>query len=473
MKKAPVHKKLVATWTLALLLFVPLAPLSAQFNWLGADPGDWEDGENWDRGSVPVGSEVFVGSGEAQISSAVPSPVGFNISGTGVVTVLSGGTLTASPGGNWVVGRFGGSTGTLNVEEGALVEVVEFVRLTVGPGGSAGGTINQSGGEVIVNDVFLVGDRSGGVGFYNISGGHLRHQTSGEFRVGLLDPAYGTFTISGDEAVMENESLASGTLVEATRGIEIGREGEGNLVQTGGTLIVTGGVMNLSTISTGKGEVTVSGGSFQIPENTLRVNAGIGIFRVDGSGASQIVIGDNMEFGRSDTEATVAVNFDAGGSTLIDVANEADLSDATLEAGVLAGFDGNVGDTYDVLTAANIDTEGLELVNTSGYEFSLTTVEEGNGELLRLTLENVPDPKPEIRVVASDFTRPLPERLRIDFTSPFSAGAHLIQKTETLDPNDWGAEQQVQWEVLGNRQFRATVPMPDDPKVFYRVVVEE
>lgn len=459
------YKHSVFVWAFFFLLFTSLSSLNAQ-TWEGADPGAWEDGGNWDTGSVPTG-EVFVGSGEAQISSQVPSVTGFNLTGTGDVTLLSEGVLRANVGGDWVVGRFGGS-GSLTVEDGALVEVVRFVRLTVGPGGSAGGRIKQTGGEVLVNDTFFVGDRNDGIGFYDMSGGHLRHQTDGAFRVGHLETGVGTLTISGEEAVMEDGELTSGTLVEATRGIEIGREGNGTLVQTGGTLNVTGGIMNLGTTPTGRGEVTVSGGTFQVG-GTLRVNNGTGTFRVDGSGASQVVIGNNMEFGRSGTEVTLAIKLDADGSTLVEVGEEGDIRNVTLEAGVLEGFAGQVGDTFDLLTASNIRDDGMDLVNTSdGYVFSVETVGGGNGEILRLKLEEAPDPVVDLRL--KTFDRTAENELRIGFASNLPLEGHEVQATDSLDEEVWEVQQDVQWDDLGDGRFRATFPMPlDEPRGFYRI----
>ena len=255
--------------------------------------------------------------------NAVSLQIG-NDNGTGTVNV-NGGTINANSGGNWLMmGRgAGNSTGHLNIASGTVTSAgpLEFgydsgnkVNNITQSGGvftingttrfnaisssttnidhqggslafnnwvhysdAAGSntTINQSGGTVsFANNVHVIA----GNGTLNISGGTVL-QTGGtrfDFPEGRSAAvATGRMTVSGNSTVvlsggdftLGRENNANGTLgvqggvVTLNKNVQVGMNGRGTWVQSGGSANVTGGWVELAQSNNGQGTLLLSGGS--------------------------------------------------------------------------------------------------------------------------------------------------------------------------------------------------------------------
>ena len=126
--------------------------------------------------------------------------VGNNVGATNTAVLESNDDL--------IVGRNGG-TGTLRVRNDGRVEL----RTSSNPaefrvGQSATGTVIQTGGSVVADDIVLIGSGEGGVGQYTISGGSLNTATdgSGSFRIAHAG-ATGTLRVSGASNVNHGAEL--------------------------------------------------------------------------------------------------------------------------------------------------------------------------------------------------------------------------------------------------------------------------
>lgn len=146
-----------------------------------------------------------------------------------------------------IVGRNGG-TGTLRVRSDGRVEL----RTSSNPaefrvGQSAAGTVIQTGGSVLADDLVLLGSGSGGVGNYTISGGSLATATdgSGSFRI-ASGGGVGTLRVSGSSSVTHGAELylASETNTGGVGRLEI--IGHGATVQVGQLENDAGGGTGLS-----------------------------------------------------------------------------------------------------------------------------------------------------------------------------------------------------------------------------------
>ena len=182
--------------------------------------------------------------------------------GTGIVTV-NGGSLVNTYNNDVYVGCEGG-TGTINVGDDGYVEVY---NLRVGAGwwsnnkgyinisgnghlktrnwaalcnynGSSGmyGEVNQSGGTFEVGTDICVGERSSGVGVYNMAGGNL---TANILRIGWNSGAKGTFAMDGGEVSLRG-SILMGIVSGAT-----------------GWFTMNGGTLTAPTITAQGGDATV------------------------------------------------------------------------------------------------------------------------------------------------------------------------------------------------------------------------
>ena len=243
----------------------------------------------------------------------------------------------------------GGTGGTLRLEAGADLDATS--RLEVGWAGSGAGTFIQNGGTTNAND--------------------LRMDSAGS-TVTIND---GTFTAAG------KSFLSVGTPTDKTQTISV----------TGGSFTVQGNLV--ASRNGGSGVLEVSGGSVDIQgilsrEGTLNNK---GEFRVIGSAASSINIGNDILVDALDT---MAFSLDSGGITPITVGDEADLPGVGFELDTIAGFSASIGDTFELLDAGsivNIDASPT-VTNLGGYSFDVSTVADGAGTDLIATVTAIPEP---------------------------------------------------------------------------------
>lgn len=214
-----------------------------------ANPGDWDDPNNWTGNTLPSAADglIDVGVDPGAVAGALLNATA-NISGplttdtigelrvgrlnnaVGVVN-QSGGTLNS---GGWAfIGVDGDpnnpSTGTYNLSNDAVwnnlggpiltgtggtphaaglenvgtISVADTAQLNadalgVGNNDNNIGIVNQSGGSVAVSNWMNIGDTGGATGEYNMTGGSL---SFGELSVGQNSGASGTLNVSGSSAI--------------------------------------------------------------------------------------------------------------------------------------------------------------------------------------------------------------------------------------------------------------------------------
>ncbi len=201
-----------------------------------AASGNWSSPGNWSGGAVPAGNTtaIITGGGTANYSQ--------------LATSLSGDVAIGSGGGN----------GTLNISGGSLLVVN---TISVGRDGGAVGIYNQTSGSVS-SSRFVVGDfystsSGGGASIATISGGSL---TTSELQVAVSD---GT-TSSGSSFV-----VASSAVVNDTGDAIVADCGNtGSLIVNGGSLSISGNIMpglngNSNTV------VKLNGGAMSVGGNSI------------------------------------------------------------------------------------------------------------------------------------------------------------------------------------------------------------
>ncbi len=196
----------------------------------------WSTPENWSGNVLPASSDDAQIDGNTQANSAIlNSATSINM---GYVGRTSAGYLDITSGGSLSVTKSSESNG-----------------LYVGYGSGSSGVVSQSGGDVAVTGGVHVGYNAGSNGKYTLSGG----------------------------------TLTGGAVVWA------GQNGNGEILQTGGTLNITNNGANVIRIgdgATGNGLYTITGGKI-ITAGGIRVGptstTGTGKFVI--SGSADIIIG--------------------------------------------------------------------------------------------------------------------------------------------------------------------------------------
>ena len=258
-----------------------------------------------------LGSDLAVGDGAGSTGTYTLSGTGtfeasqsefIGLSGNGTFTQNAGtNTIDAGATGGFDVGAFAGSSGTYNLNGGALTSnKSEYV------GDSGTGTFNQTAGTNSIigsNNLYLGFSNGGGVGTYAISGtGSL--VTGGDIVVGnaaigvgtlsiqdqasvsiannLTINSHGTVNLNGGTLRFNNYSVAAGGAFNYLAGtIELGGNQESidsNLFP--GDVIPSGKGLILDTVSTGatlfgfNERLTVDGGSLTAPNNFFDTTLG-------------------------------------------------------------------------------------------------------------------------------------------------------------------------------------------------------
>lgn len=214
----------------AFLIYLGLvfsAPASAQLEGelrtFNVANGDWSEDDNWDPSGIPEpGDGAVVGNDRVAV---INSDVG-NLE-------------------LFAVGSTVGDTGTLNIEDGALLELRR--GYVGGAGGALGGTagpttgiINMSGGELLFrgsDPVIFLGTVTGHDGFLNMTGGRLE---TGNFWLGRGGNA--TVNQSGGTVIINGGLVMS----EACDVCGVSEEGE-----SVGTYNLSGGKLDVGNLNVG------------------------------------------------------------------------------------------------------------------------------------------------------------------------------------------------------------------------------
>ena len=304
----------------------------------------------------PSGSVVIVGAG-----------AGSTYAGTSILNV-NGGTLDASGGEISVLARGNGSSvGTLNVASGTvLADMITFANLDNVNGT---GTLNFNGGTTVVRTIKVIGNRAvNKIAAINLNGGVLQATTNstvlidgnsyvitngtGSFTVNLLNNVGNTFQVPAGAATAITASMGG------AGGFTKTGAGTLNLAQSNtftGPILVSQGVLGLTTLPLAASSVTVSPGA------TLRVT--------DTNSSTLTLAPVGL------TNATIEFNYGAFNGYTTTVLNVANL---TLAGTVTVNI---LGNSFPV-TDLTLLTYGAK---TGGGAFALGTIPAGSAATLQDT----------------------------------------------------------------------------------------
>ncbi|PUA77333.1 hypothetical protein DB771_08575 [Burkholderia sp. AU29985] len=365
------------------------SPATAQV-WHGTTSSDWTVGSNWSTGAAPSGTAtVTINTNSPNptvlgVSGAVNSTIGNlqmgTATGTSALTIQNGSTLSSSvttgtnqigqssgatnatitvtgTGSSWsmasstIFGAALGSTGTLNVANGATASLAS--NLAVGQTSGGRGVLNVTNGSTLTTGgATIAASNSNSTG--SISGAGSQWNVGGALTVGLG---------RGNGAGVGTLNIANGAAVTATGNITIGgltlsTSGAGAITVDGaGSRLSTGGALNIGLYSTGS-TLTVSDGAV-VTANTVTVTAlpaAKGTLNLSSSGtlATQALTGG---------PGTAQVNFD--GATLRATASN---------TAFISGF---------TATGLNIAAGGLTL-DTGAFNVTAASPFSGTGALTKV-----------------------------------------------------------------------------------------
>lgn len=380
---------------LAASLLAVMPARGAVIDWINPGTGDWSDGGNW-LGGVPTSNDsaIIDNGGTARISgpgaAADVTVIGNSSSGSGFLTIDSGGTLTNL---NGRIGNATGATGqvtvsgngsawtsngdalygasgdgTLLIENGGAV-INQGGTIAQGIDSTASVTVSGAGSSWISNRNTTVG--SGGIGILTVSAG-ASVSTELNASIGNGSTSIGVATVSGAGSAWNIDGAFSSFFVGLT----------GN-----GTLTVSdGGVVNVTHDSTiaqntgSTGDVTVTDtGSSWTSGGTLTVGRRSNAFLSVRNGAdvdsSAGIIG-----GDSGASGTVAV--DGTGSTwtntnALQVGLDGSATLIIRNGGVVSSTDGSIGENAGSVGTAAVGGAGSVWNNSN----ALVVGRSGNGDL--------------------------------------------------------------------------------------------
>jgi autotransporter-associated beta strand protein len=376
---AHLSSRIAAGVALSALVLISANAEDRTWNVDPSTEADFNDGANW--------SAPFVGPWNSTVDNAVIS--------NGGTAVMSSGTATVSQ--IWVGQNLSGTaTGTMNQTGG---DIIFNDGLVVGRQGTAVGTYNMTGGTLGGKNLRIGGGTKTSTGTMNISGANTfftttQVGTSGVVGIGV--PGHGTMNISdsatwthsgttvvlvgGDNnAINQNVAgvgelnISSGASVNLTGGgnLAIGRNnGTGTVTIDGGTLGLTGnGVISMGNAYADAGTGTKGGtGVLTLNSGSLtasRINMTTGTNKVAGSGVATVNFNGGTAtlsgMGKGDGAADVHFN----GSEIIA---------AVMNSDFFTGFDG-----------INLDIQaGGQKFNTNGNEIGISQGMTGLGGLTKL-----------------------------------------------------------------------------------------
>lgn len=322
-----------------------------------------------------LGGRIFLGDHPGSTSTLNIN--GGTINKTGDVFVLADGGWNGS----------GGRTGTVNQVAGTINSSSEIWIGQVAPGV---GIYNLSGGNIYSTNWFVVA-RAGSTGTMNMTGGSILQISGGQpaFIVadngnGTLNHSAGTIATTAAEFWIGNGGSALGTnnmsgtaQLNVNNWIAIGRGGTGVLNLSGNAVINKTGNGNIVIPGSGVGIVNQSGGTFTVasgqvwlPENglgTWTLSGGavnLGVLHIGQNGGSQGVF--NLDGGTL-TAAEISSGTAGAFSTL------------NLNGGVIIPTANSANFLHD-LTLAYVGAGGANF-NTAGFDIAVpqTLLDNGGG----------------------------------------------------------------------------------------------
>jgi fibronectin-binding autotransporter adhesin len=417
---------------------------------------------------VTNGAILDIGTPTTPAASAYDVRIGSGANSTGTLTIASGSTLNATNSGttfevgagsdsvgsiiqsggstvniggtSMVLGNSPGSTGNYDLQSGTLT--ITNTSTTVGSVTGATGAFTQEGGSLSAstNTIFTLGE--GGTGTYTMAAG------TADFQDGLAigdGGGNGTFTQNGGVLTVENSAVTLGTngaigtynlaggMATFSDGLSVGATS--SVVQSGGTLAITGGTLDLSAIgssytlggsgilqignaqlvgTSGEGTLNFAGGTLQITnagtftdhlDGTLTGNS-----TIDGSttpGVTSVTLAGNLSgTGGIIFNGATATNFQFGGTNTYTGLTE-------IASGMLNVSPADIMHSSQLIIGVPGSTGVLNLA-LGASSFSYANPISGNGTLNvnfnaaneTLTLTNASNPVSTVGIVLSANTGP-------------------------------------------------------------------
>ena len=345
---------------------------------------------NQNGGTISINGALTVGSDSDEFGNGGAGGVGiYNLSGTSTLSVsqlLLG--VGSSPTAPTATGTFTMTGG--QVTAGLVTLGVNGVTETDAVNGDSG-VINQSGGS-FTGTTIEIGESSGGIGIYNLSGTGTFNGTT--VAIGDQAGAIGTFLQSGSstgtvttlevgEAGTGAYGLSSGTLTvltgggivvgdqagsvgtftqsggdvvtQGTSGITVGNDGTGSYIQQGGTNTVAGAL----DVGTGAGT-----GTYTLDAGTLTANSAITIGGGGGTGV--------FNYNGGTLNASSGIFVDNGGTFNQGADFTPSLQEIALSAGAIYNL--NAGATLTIGGNMTGATSGIFASNGAFFNFNGGTV---------------------------------------------------------------------------------------------------
>ena len=361
---------------MAAALLAATSSTRAQTNWTGAASSDWFTALNWNAGVPMAGMSANIDTVSPNPTVvATPGGTAQNLavgqSGTGMLTIQSGGTVSNVAG---AVGNLPGSQGTVTVT-GAGSTWTNIGNVVVGGLGTGtltiqnGGTVNSAGGGSVglsVGSTGTVTVTGPGSSWNNSPGGGLN---IGSFGTGTLTIANGGMVINNTAftANIGNGAGSQGTVTVTgagstwsnSSGVNIGNLGTGTLtiadsgIVTGPIVIAANaGAIGTLNIGAGAGNPAAAPGTLTAP--SLAFGAGTGTLNfnhtsanyvfapaIGGNGSINVLAGITILTANNTYAGATTIN---GGGLIVN-GSIASSSLTTVNSGATLGGSGTVGTT--------------------------------------------------------------------------------------------------------------------------------
>jgi T5SS/PEP-CTERM-associated repeat protein len=312
-------------------------------------------------GTVTVGGTGAL-SGGALTAGGLTLNIG--VGGTGLLSVLGGGSVSDTSATGINLGGFGvGGTGTIAINGGTLS--AGSSSITVG-NSTGSGSLSISGGGLLTaggpSAFAVINASAGGAAVATVSGGIWNQ--NGQINVGQSSGGAGSLDINsagtvnaGGNSVFVGQSGGTGTLsLESGGSLQAGAIGVGTTLGGAGTLEVAGGTITAASLNES------SGGTISVGAGSLAVNGFVAVGQ-SGVGAALTVTGGAMSTGNF----TIAQNALSTGDVAVS-GGSLTVSGLTVGAGGAGTLTVNSGQ----LTNSGSNSVVLGGFNASGSSGTLT-----------------------------------------------------------------------------------------------------
>ena len=286
------------------LLLLAASAHPATVSWIGGD-GNFSNPANWSGGHVPGSGGISGLLDVANINTASPVNVTYDLTDSFAELTLG------------LNGAGAGQYDTLHISSTGLTVGLEQI------GYLGAGAVVQSGGSNLSETELRLGQLSGDLGSYTLTGGSVsanQKQYIGEAGTGIFTQSGGTNTAGlglqiGYAATGNGSYALSGTgTLTVVSGEDIGFAGTGSFTQTGGFHYIAGSTMYVG--DGGTGTVMQSGGVADIGHTQAaslvigQAPGGNGSYTLNGTGSLTVEAGGQETIG-----AAGSGTFNQGGGT--------------------------------------------------------------------------------------------------------------------------------------------------------------